>query len=241
MLGYVDQALVKSQEALAWAQELAQPYSLTQARYWTAQLQQFRRDGALALAEAEAAIALGTTNGFAQQQAQGTFIRGWALTTQGYDGEGFAEMQRGFTAWEATEAEVLRPYYLTLLAERCRERGDVATGLRLLDDALETAQRSGERNYEAEMYRLQGELLLSQEAPDFVKAEAALEQAHTLAHDQQAKSLELRAAMSLSRLWQQQDRGFEARILLADVYGWFTEGFDTADLKEARELLEKLP
>jgi predicted ATPase len=130
--------------------------------------------------------------------------------------------------------------FLGLLAEACERAGQVEEGLRALHEALEVMQTSEERLYEAEVYRLRGELLLQQSTAQQGEAEASLQQALTVARRQQAKSWELRAAMSLSRLWQGQGKQEEARQLLAQIYGWFTEGFDTPDLQEARALLAAL-
>ncbi len=133
-----------------------------------------------------------------------------------------------------------RPYHLTLLAEASAQVGQTASGLEALSEALATLPKSAARWWEAELHRLQGELLLQSSRVQTGEAQACFEQALTVARHQQAKSLELRAAMSLSRLWQHQGKRVEARELLAPVYGWFTEGFDTADLQEAKALLETL-
>jgi predicted ATPase len=127
-----------------------------------------------------------------------------------------------------------------MLARAYAEAGRATEGLTTVAEALAIVKRSGERLYEAELYRLQGELLLHQPAGNSQEAESCLRQALDVARGQQAKSLELRAAMSLSRLWQQRGKRDEARALLAPIYGWFTEGFDTADLQEAQALLEDL-
>jgi len=129
---------------------------------------------------------------------------------------------------------------LTALAEACGQVGQGEEGLYILAEALALGDKNGERLYEAETYRLKGALLLQQTAPDESQAETCFQQALDSARRQQAKSLELRAVMSLSRLWQRQDKGAESRKLLAPVYGWFTEGFDTADLRDAKALLEAL-
>jgi predicted ATPase len=133
-----------------------------------------------------------------------------------------------------------RLLFLGLLIEACEQAGQVEEGLRALHEAQEVMQTSDERLYEAEVYRLRGELLRQQSAAQQGEAEEQFHQALTVARRQQAKSLELRAAMSLSRLWQQQGKLAEARALLAPIYGWFTEGFDTADLQDAKALLEEL-
>jgi predicted ATPase len=160
-------------------------------------------------------------------------------------------MHQGLAAFRATGAETARPYYLALLAQVYGSAGNTAEGLTTLAEALATVQRSGERWWEAELYRLRGELLLRQatsveplrlagvEPSALSEVHTCLHQALDIARRQEAKSLELRAALSLSRLWQAQGRHDEARTLLADVYGWFTEGFDTADLREAMALLEE--
>jgi predicted ATPase len=165
-------------------------------------------------------------------------------------------MRQGMDAWRATGAEALRPYYLALLAEASAKVGQRETGLTLLAEALAVANDTGERRWEAELYRLKGELLLQSRVqgpesggftphsalhiPHSEEAETCFRQALDITRHQQTKSLELRAATSLSRLWQRQGKRAEAHALLAPVYGWFTEGFDTADLQEARELLEGL-
>src|SRR4029453_16499834 len=131
-------------------------------------------------------------------------------------------------------------YYLAFLAEAHGKVGQAEEGLTVLAQALAAVHKTGERLYEAELYRLKGELLLSLSAENHAEAEGCLHQALAVARRQQAKSLELRAATSLSRLWQQQGKRAEAHQLLAEIYGWFTEGFDTADLQDAKSLLAEL-
>ena len=167
-------------------------------------------------------------------------IRGWALTEQGQNVEGLAQMRQGLADLRATGAEIRLPYYLALLAEACSKAGQIEEGVTLLTEALAQARRKGESWREAELYRLQGELLLSLSGDHQAEAEAGFQQALDMARRQQAKMLELRAAMSLSRLWQQQGKRQAAHQLLAEIYAWFTEGFDTADLQDARTLLEAL-
>ena len=184
-------------------------------------------------------MALSTEQGFPYWLAVGTIWRGWALAVQGQAEEGIAQIRQGLTAFRATGSEFLRPYFLTLLAEAYAQRGQAEEGLAVVSEALETVATTGERFYEAELHRLQGELSLQVPTPP-AEAEACLQQALAVARRQQAKSLELRAAMSLARLWQRQGKRDAARALLAPIYGWFTEGFDTADLQEARGLLDAL-
>ena len=185
-------------------------------------------------------IALSGEQGSAQWLARGTILRGWALAWQGQGAEGLAQMCQGLSAFRATGAEGRRTCFLALLAEGYRGTGEVQEGLRVLAEALAAAHNSGERYCEAELHRLTGELLLLQSADQHAAAEACFHQALAIARRQQAKSWELRAAMSLARLWQQQGKQAEAHELLAPIYGWFMEGFDTPDLKEARVLLAEL-
>ncbi len=161
---------------------------------------------------------------------------------QGQAEQGIAEMRQGLAADLATGAKVMQPYYLGLLAEAYGEGGHPEEGLPLLAEALAAADNTGERYYEAELYRLKGAMLLTQAdtEPRWLEAEESFRQALAVARQQQARSLELRAAMSLSRLWQRQGKRVEAHQLLAEIYVWFTEGFDTADLQEARVLLAEL-
>ena len=151
-----------------------------------------------------------------------------------------AQLHQGLAAWRTTGAAVFQPYGLALLAKASAQVGQPEAGLALLTEALAMANDKGECRWDAELYRLKGELLLQQSSDNQAEAETCFAQAITIAQSQQAKSLELRAVMSLSRLWQHQDKRQEAHDLLALVYGWFTEGFDTADFKDAKALLHEL-
>jgi predicted ATPase len=229
------------------AQELSHPFSLAFALNGATRLYLFRREWQAAQEQAEAAITLSTEQGFAYWLAAATFRRGGALAEQGQEEEGIAQMRQGLAALRATGAELWRPNYLSMLAEAYGKMGQAEEGLTVLVEALVAVNSSGERMWEAEIYRLKGELLLKQKAKGKrqkakmdAEAEACFRQSIDIARRQGAKSLELRAVMSLSRLWQGQGKKKEARKMLAEIYGWFTEGFDTADLKEARALLEEL-
>jgi predicted ATPase len=239
-LGYSDQAAARMQEALALARELSHPFSLAHALDHAAWLHQYRRERRLVLEQAEADIALCREQGFAFFLAHGTIMHGWALAAQGRRAEGMTQMHQGMTVLRTIGVGVLLPRDHTLLAEAYGESGQAEEGLRLLAEALATTHQQGSHLWEPELYRVKGELLLRQLVPDAQEAESCFRQALTVARRQEAKSLELRAAMSLSRLWQQQGRRDEARELLAPIYGWFTEGFDTADLRDAKALLEEL-
>jgi predicted ATPase len=153
---------------------------------------------------------------------------------------GLTHMRQGLADLQVVGLEVVRPYWLSLLAAVHAMVGQVDEGLHTLDDALQTSQTNGWRVWEPELYRLKGDLVLAQSPDAHAHAETWFRHALDLASQQQAKSIELRAAMHLSRLWQQQGQRQEARELLAPIYGWFTEGFDTVDLQEAKVLLAGL-
>ncbi len=238
-LGYPEQALKRVQEVLTLAQESLHLPSLAHARVVATWIHQCRREGRAAQERAEAEIALCTEQGFPLFLAGGTVLQGWALAEQGQGEAGIAQMRQGIAAWRATGAELLWPYFTALLAEGSGKGGQAEEGLALLAEAVEVMDRTGQGYYEAEIYRLQGELTL-QQSQDAEEAESCFHKAMEIAQKQQAKSWELRAATSLARLWQQQGKKVEARDLLTPVYNWFTEGFDTADLQEAKTLLAEL-
>jgi class 3 adenylate cyclase/predicted ATPase len=239
-LGYPEQGLAWSHEALALAQQMAHPHSLGFALGNTALLHQLRREVRAAEERAEATISLATQQGFPYFMADGSILHGWALTHQGQVKEGIEQMHQGLIAFCATGAALLRPYYLALLAEAHSAIGEPETGLTGLAEALTLVDKTGEQWCESELHRLKGELLLQQNSDNATAAETCFQHAITIAQNQQAKSFELRAATSLARLWQQQGKRQEAYDLLAPVYHWFTEGFDTADLQEAKALLDAL-
>jgi predicted ATPase len=239
-LGSPVQAVRRGQEALALAQALAHPFSLVVAQFFAAWLHHRRRDVPAVQAQADALLTLATAQGFPLFVGYGTCWRGWVLTLQGQGEAGLAQLRQGLAAVMATGQELLRPLCLVLLAEAAGHVGQVEEGLCLLAEVLTTLEANGQGDLLAEVYRLQGALLLCQAVPDVAQAETCFQQALDVARRQQAKSLELRAATSLAQLWQQQGKRAEARELLAPVYGWFTEGFDTADLQEAKALLDAL-
>jgi class 3 adenylate cyclase/predicted ATPase len=240
LLGYPAQALARIHDALALAHALSHPYSLAFARWTAAYVYQWRRDVPAVHEQAEAAIVLSTEQGFPLWAANGTIFRGWALTMQGQGEAGLAQFRQGIAAWRATGATLRVPYYCTLLADVCASLGYPADGLQALAEAHTLVEQHEERWWEAEVARLRGVVLLRQPGMPPAEAETCFQRALDVARRQEAKSLELRAAMSLARLWQQQGKRDDARELLAPVYGWFTEGFDTADLQEAKALLEEL-
>jgi predicted ATPase len=242
LLGYPDQALQRSQEALRLVQTVAHPFSRAFALIRGATLHQYLREAPAAQGLAGELIELARTQGFTQRLLIGVILQGWALTEQGQAREGMAHMRQGLAAFQATGAQWSLSYYLALLAEAHGKAGETAEGVRLLAEAWAAVESQDERYWEAELHRLQGDLRLRQVGSPVQTAEAEVcwQRSLAIARHQQARSLELRAAMSLARLWQQQGKRAAARELLAPVYGWFTEGFDTADLQEAKALLEAL-
>jgi predicted ATPase len=245
LLGYPDQALARAEEAIRRAQALSHPFSLAYALTWAAVIRQHRQEVQATQERAEAVITLSTAQGFTHLLAFGTILRSWARVGQGQRDGSMAQMRRGLDAWRATGAGLHQPYFLGLLATSAAQYGHADDGLQNLLEAIALAEALGERWWASEIYRLKGEFLLAREdtgREDTGKEEAqsCLLKALDIARQQQAKVLELRAAMSLGRLWQQQGRRDEARQLLAPIYDWFTEGFDTVDLQEAQLLLEAL-
>jgi class 3 adenylate cyclase/predicted ATPase len=240
VLGYPEQALARVHDALALAHRLSHPPSLLFARCQRAMVSQFCRDVSAVHEQAEATVALSTEQGFPLWAAQGMSLRGWALALQGQGEEGMAQVRQGIASMRATGQATVVPYFCTVLADVAAHLGHTEDGLQALAEAHTLVEQHEERYWEAEIYRLRGVLLLRQTGTPQAEAETWLQRALDVALHQEAKSLELRAAMSLCRLWQQQGKRAEAHALLAPVYGWFTEGFDTADLQEAKALLDEL-
>jgi class 3 adenylate cyclase/DNA-binding winged helix-turn-helix (wHTH) protein/tetratricopeptide (TPR) repeat protein len=246
-LGYADQALVRSQEALTRARQLAHAYSLGYALHFAAMLHKWRREPQRVQEYSEAAIEFSRELGFPRWLGGGLIRHGWALAMQGseFAEEGIRQLRQGL-AIQTGAGELGLPNIFSMLAEAYGNAGRVDKGLCMLAQALEVAHHNTEHHYEAELYRLKGELLLRQgtidphmhEATLHTEAETCFHQALEVARRQHAKSLELRAAMSLCRLWQTQGKNTAARQILAESYAWFTEGFDTPDLQEAKTLLE---
>ena len=240
LLGYPAQAVQHIHQAVTLAQDLAHPFTLVYAWTSAAVIHHCRREASQAHGWTAQAIALSRDQGFPLRLAQAMILQGWAQTAQGQGEEHIAHMQQGLTMFRETGATLNLPYWLLQLAEAQEMAGHIGEGLQAASQALGLADHSGERYYEAELYRLQGALLLHQSPDASPEAESCFHQALSIARHQHAKSLELRAATSLARLWQQQGKRQDAYDLLAPVYGWFTEGFDTADLQDAKALLEAL-
>ncbi len=232
-LGYPDQAFQRSLEGIALARDISHTSSIALALIFEAVVHQHCRDAEQTRQRAEAAIALATEQEHASWLAFGTALRGWALTQQGQAEEGIVQLRQGVAGWGAFCLGCLHPYFLALLAEAYARIGQGEEAGATLDEALAITEQTHEGFAEAELHRLKGELLR-----DPAEAEACFHLAIEIARWQKAKSFELRAALSLSRLWKRQGKRAEAHALLAEIYGWFTEGFETADLQEARALLD---
>ena len=239
VLGYPEQALKSSHEALTLAQELlSHPFSLIYALLFTATFHQLRQEGSVVQDRAEVAITLSTEQGSPFWLGWGTILRGWRLAQQGQSAQGIRQLRDGLAAWQTTGSGIFQSYWLAILAEAYGRAGQVEEGHKTVVEALAFVEISDERFCEAELHRLKGELTL--QAGDRKEAEACFRTAIDIAQQQAAKSWELRAATSLARLWQGQDKQAEAHTLLSDIYNWFTEGFDTKDLQQAKALLQEL-
>ena len=236
-LGYHDRARARDVEALAEALALAHPFSHTYALglffcHWTGE------DVDQTLHRAETVIALSTEYGFSMFQLLATMVRGWCLAVLGQPEVGIAQLHQGVSLWRSSGAEVGIPFMLTLLADAYGKAGQPEEGLKQLVEAELSMQIRNERVYETELHRIRGELLMS--VRDFAGAENSFREAIAVARRKSAKLFELRAAARLAGLWRDQGKRDKARELLAPVYGWFTEGFETRDLKEAKALLDEL-
>jgi predicted ATPase len=238
-LGYPDQALERMNETVALSQAIDHPNGLAHTLNYSARLHQHRREAALTQTQAETAVALCKQYGLFASLADSMSLAGWALVQQGQGAEGIARIHAGLVVRQTRGIQLHLPVFLALLAEIYGQVGQPEQGLRVVDEALAMVEATEEHFAEVDLYRLKGELLHIQGvAGDEI--ESCLQQAVAIARHQNAKSLELRAALSLARLWQQQSKRIQAHDLLAEIYGWFTEGFDTLDLQEAKALLDEL-
>jgi len=237
-LGFPDRALARSNAAIAEGQRLAHPPSLAVSLALGAVLLSHIGDDAAVDERADQLVAVTSELGFPLWRAFGTIYRGWVRAKNGDVAEGISALRSGLAAYRATGAATVVPLHVALLARACEIAGQVEEAVTQLDEALKIVERTGERFFAAELNRHKGQLLLRQGHTE--AAEELYREALSIAREQEAKLWELRAAVSLARLRSDQDRRAKARDLLAPVYGWFTEGFDTADLKEAKALLDEL-
>ena len=237
--GYPDRARAKAEETLNLARELSHPFTQAITLAYMTMLNQFRRDVVEIDRLAQATITYTTEHGFPYYLAWAEVLRGWSVAVRGASEEGIAKIRRGIEVLQTT-AGLRLPYYRALLAEACGCTGRIDEALEALADAFAEVEKTEERWWEAELHRLRGELLRSEAMNRGDEAEACFQTAIEVARGQQAKSLELRAAVSLGRLWRDKGKRAQARRLLAEVYNWFTEGFETPDLRDARSLLAEL-
>jgi predicted ATPase len=238
-LGYPDRAWEVSREMLEVAQRSSDPYALAATSCFAAQNNLFRGDGPGAQKHAEEAMALTEAFGFQSLSASATTYHGAALIAQGRYEEGIAGLRRGFSAWRATGGT---PHagHLCLLASGLGEAGRPQEGLEVVEEGLASVAKTGEQIASPSLHHVKGELLLAQNPSDVAEAEQCFRAASEIARRQSARSIELRATTSLARVLNEQGCRDEARTMLAEIYGWFTEGFDTRDLKNAKALLEQL-
>jgi predicted ATPase len=263
-LGYPDQARRAGQEAVALAERLAHPYTRAVTLDFVSQVFRELREVPIVQTQTDGHLALCREQDFREGLARGIIARGWILAQQGQAKEGIIQIREGIAICEATGTQMDRSHHLAVLAEVYALNDQPDEGLAVLNDALQHVEKTGGRYYEAEIYRLKGQLTLqskiqgpkskvpstqhltpsTQHLTPSTQAEAEAEacflKAIEIARRQQAKSLELRATVSLARLRQQQGEHHAARTMLSEIYSWFTEGFDTADLQEAKTLLEEL-
>ena len=222
-------------QAQTWAKNV-HPYTRARFYYWDGIVRQFVGDWDAVRTHGETASAMAQEHDYALVLAVGSVLQGWALIRRGQGKAGTTLVRQGVDAYRATGAEFQLPHLLTALAEAVEPED----GLAIVSDALAAVEATGERYYEAELHRLKGEILLAISGDNAAEGEICFNRALEIARNQKAKSLELRAAMSLGRLWQQRGKETEARPLLTEIYNWFNEGLETADLKEARALLNEL-
>jgi predicted ATPase len=240
MRGYPEQALARVQETLTRHREEITPSTRVSTLQSAGAVHQLCREVSVVQNLAQSLTTLAHEQEFVLYEASGRMQYGWTLAQYGQGAQGVREIQHGLVVTQNRGAEYSRPYYLALLAESYRTTGQIEEALRALTLARALVDKSDGNWYAADIHGLQGECLLEQSSDNHTAAETCFRQAISIAQNQSAKSWELRAATSLACLWQQQGKRQEAHDLLAPVYNWFTEGFDTADLKDAKALLDEL-
>jgi class 3 adenylate cyclase/predicted ATPase len=240
LLGYPDQALTTANQAVAFARGLSHPYSLAAAEFFLKTVQLYRREARAVQETAERVIAFSLEHGFGGWIPSSTYSRGWSIAEQGRPEEGIAFMREGLAITHAVGADIGRTEKLCRLAEACMKADRLDDALSTVTEARDAVGQQEERYYEPDIHRIRGEVLLRQDHSNIRQAEECFRRAIEIARQQSGKSLELRATMSLARLLRDTGRRDEARMMLGDIYNWFTEGFDTADLEDARSLLAEL-
>jgi predicted ATPase len=240
ILGYPAQAVARMEQALIWSRKLGHRHSLAVVLIFAALLNLFLGADDAANAELSELIGVATECSFAYWLALANTMRGHVLAIQGDAVRGLALAREGLAAEIATGSTFNQTYFLGLVAQNCERAGHDEEAFDVFNRALEFAGKTGERWFEAELHRLKGEWFASSRRSAQTDAETCFACALGIAEDQRAMMWKLRAATSLARLWRDQGKRTEARDLLTPIYGWFTEGFDTRDLKEAKALLEQL-
>jgi predicted ATPase len=240
MLGYPETALADADRAIENAREGGHAGTLMYAQLHTSFTNILCGKHAAANAQSNEVIRLADEKGAALWKALGTMGKGCVLALSGKTSEGIQMITSGITTYRSTGSRVYLPFFLSHLSRAHAELGQFDDARHCIDEAMTAVETTKEKWCEAEVHRVAGEIALKLPPPDAAKAKAYFEHALTVAREQQAKSWELRAAMSMARLWRDQGRRDEARDLLAPVYGWFTEGLDTLDLKQAKALLDEL-
>jgi adenylate cyclase len=236
--GFPESARTHAATALARARELGHVLTLAQALHHDCLFHQLAREGMVVRQQAEALITIADEHGLPFWQALGKVFRGWALVEAGQGRAGRMELESGLAAYRATAGALYLPYALILRADVCRAQGDLAAGLEAIAEAKSAIEASGLRGFEAHAHRVEGEL--RQAGGDLEAAAACFQRSMAVAHTQQARLSELRAAVDLASLWHERGRQSEAYELVAPLYGWFTEGLQIADLRAAAALLDRL-
>ena len=240
MLGHPEAAFADTDQALKDAREIGQTATLMYALTNTSYTHILCRNYAATTAQCDELVTLAREKSVVGFKTQTTLVRGLILAQTGKATDAVQTITAGITAWRSAGATLWIPLYLSCLATAHAQLGQFDDAWRCIHEAMNSVETTKERWWEAEVYRLAGEVALLSLTPEVAKAQAYFEKALAVAGQQQAKSWELRAAMSMARLWRDQGKRDAARDLLAPVYGWFTEGFDTLDLKEAKALLDEL-
>ncbi len=236
--GFPDQSLQRIEEALTLARELSEPHGMAHATLFASVLYQLRRDTLMAQYYAEAVIDISREHGLALYGAMATIMQAWSASKYGGARAAVDQIREGLAALDATGTFLVRPHFLALLAEALTKLNEIDEALLLLDEAMDLVHSKGERYYQAELYRLKGELLLKQTTTNEARAEDCFRQSLSIAESQKAKAWQLRTALSLARLYRSQGKVVEARSLLTPIYDSFTEGFETDDLRDAGVLLQ---
>jgi predicted ATPase len=240
LLGYAEQAVQNAVDGVSLAERLSHPFSLAMAHYFLGQVHQYRLEADIVRSHAQATITMCESHGFESFRAQAAVLLGWATAADGDSERGIAQTREGLAAWQSTGTGMRRPYFLALLADALLRADQTEEGLTIIAEAEALIERSGETRWHAETVRLKG-ALMDRAGAAMEDIEATYQRALEIARGQEARWLQLRAATSLGQLWHGQGKASEARELLGPLYAWFTEGFDTPDLRDAKALLDELP